>query len=79
MTLAKQILADLADVDHAQPIPRESFNDDDWYVYETDSKMLIGAYSGKIWPYKDVVPVKDGQTVARGIAAKYLGIWRIVK
>lgn len=72
----QQILQDLARVDSAQPIPVHSFNDDDWYVFESDSKMLVETY-GHRFP-RELIKVPAGCEVKRGMSAKYLGIWRYV-
>jgi hypothetical protein len=69
--IAEQILADLATLDKL--IPVESFNDDDWYVYEVDSLKLICTFSSK-----SARPVPfPGENAARGMRAKHLGLWRV--
>lgn len=74
----KQILDDLANVDKAQLVPVQRFNDDDWYLYETDSLMLVNRFSGKTWKRNEIV-AEPGVSVERGLTAKFRGLWEIVK
>ena len=62
------------------PVPVESFNDDDLYVYKVSSKQLIRSFSSKDPQVIEAAQlgfrVKAGQTWAKGMAAKSLGLWR---
>lgn len=53
-------------------IPPASFNDDDFYVFWTQTKQLAAHYSNKC---SKPVPL-PGQQVATGLSAKYLGLWK---
>jgi hypothetical protein len=72
----QQIIQDLARVDSARPLPQQSFNDDDWYIYETDSRLLVNIVSGKISSVVVDKMAGRGMDYARGLTAKYLGLWR---
>lgn len=62
------------------PVPVEAFNDDDLYVYNAKSKQLIRSFSCKdpqvIEAANVGFRVRAGQTWAKGMAAKSLGLWR---
>lgn len=49
-----------------------SFNDDDYYVYWAHTLQLAYQCSGK---RNRPVPL-HGQSVAKGLSAKYLGLWK---
>jgi hypothetical protein len=74
-SVARQILADLGHIDLIIPVSR--FNDDDYYVYNAESLELITSHGCKTYRFIDQVPVKPGQAVAKGMRAKWLGLWRI--
>lgn len=72
----QQIIQELARADSAAPIPLQSFNDDDWYIYETDFLMFVRSCSAS-WRRSEVEKIlKPGQSCARGMRAKWLGLWR---
>lgn len=54
-------------------IPKQSFNDDDWYEYNPVSKELVREYSCKMPKPQP----RAGFEVSRGMSAKYLGLWRL--
>lgn len=69
-----------ADIQAAKwPIPVNSFNDDDVYVYVAANKEFIRQIPCSMQEAKDArhigVRVKPGETWAKGMTAKYLGIW----
>ena len=53
-------------------IPPQSFNDDDWYIYNPVTLELIEHYGRSKAPQPFA---KDGQRVARGFRVKYLNLW----
>jgi hypothetical protein len=57
---------------NSAPIPRSSFNDDDYYVYWPDTLQLAAHYSCKT---RRPVPL-PGQVVELGLAAKNRGLWK---
>jgi len=46
-------------------------NDDDWYVYDDQTKVLVKRLS---WRVKDPQP-SSGQVVVRGYELKYQRLW----
>ena len=76
--IARQILRDL---DAAGPLrmPVSSFLDDEIYVYDADTKRLKRSISCKSQEAIDTpyvgLRVQPGETWARGLSAKYLGLW----
>lgn len=71
-SIAAQIIEDLSHID--QIIPMDRFNDDDWYEYNVDTMQFVRSYgcsSNRFAP-----SVMAGHAVARGLRAKYLGLWR---
>ena len=70
--ISSQILEDLSHID--QIVPPSQFNDDDWYEFNVDTNELVRRYdcsSNRFAP--SVMPC---HAVARGMRAKYLGLWR---
>lgn len=66
---AAQILADLG----AMPVERSSFNDDDWYTYNTETlELQAGRGSHYTNPAQPAPPMKT----VRGMRAKSLGLWQ---
>lgn len=76
-TLCQQILADLK-----EPVPMapSEFNDDSIYVYDVLSKCLVREIGSKDSEAIDSryigLRVAAGETWAKGMTAKYAGIWR---
>ena len=70
--IARQILEDLSHID--QIIAKDKFNDDDWYEFNCDTLQFVRHYSGKNYRFAPSVMV--GHTVARGMRAKHLGLWK---
>ena len=68
---ARQILEELGYGD--MEIPRQSFNDDDWYEYNLASKEMVRQISCK---FAKPTP-RPGFAVVMGMSAKYLGLWRV--
>jgi hypothetical protein len=68
---ARQILEELGYGD--MTIPMQSFNDDDYYEYNPISKELVGSYGCK----SPQPTARPGFVIARGMRAKYLGLWRV--
>lgn len=62
------------------PMPLTEFNDDDIYVYNAVSKVLVRQIACKDQEAKDAqyigVKVMAGQSWAKGMTAKSLNIWR---
>ena len=54
------------------PLPRSSFNDDDWYVYDTATLEIVQHYGSK----SRRPQAQLGQCCVSGMSAKYLGLWR---
>ena len=87
---ARRMLRDIEESDYEspnwpQPIPRESFNDDDWYVFNEASGRLIEQIGCKSFAAEVArrgeyrIPV--GCKILRGMSAKYSkpAIWRAVE
>lgn len=53
-------------------IPPQSFNDDDWYIYNPVTLELIERHGRSKAPQPSV---KCGQLAARGLRVKYLKLW----
>jgi hypothetical protein len=56
----------------------ESFNDDDWYEFDTETRQLYKKHSNKSNPHWTVFtppPSKTGITFMRGMKAKHMGLW----
>lgn len=56
----------------------ESFNDDDWYEFDTETRQLYRTHSRKIvpqWTTFTPPPQKTGITFMRGMKAKHMGLW----
>ncbi len=66
---AAQILADLG----AEPVARSSFNDDDWYTYNTETLEL---QAGRGAHYENPTQPAPPLKTVRGMTAKYLGLWQ---
>lgn len=67
--LAKSILAELG----AESVPKQSFNDDDWYTYNTETlELQAGRGAHYERPVQPAAPLKT----VRGMTAKYLGLWQ---
>lgn len=62
------------------PVPVESFNDDDIYIYIADSKKLVRQIACSDQEAKDAryigVKVMAGQSWAKGMTAKRLSLWK---
>ena len=68
-TLATRILAELG----AESVPFKSFNDDDWYTYNTETlELQAGRGAHYERPAQPLPPLKT----VRGMTAKYLGLWQ---
>ena len=56
-----------------------SFNDDDLYVYESDTLELVEHVSHCFQSVRDArhigYRVKSGQSWSKGLCGKYLGLW----
>ena len=55
-------------------IPRQSFNDDDWYVWEADTLEYVQNLGKNNFSEPDVGPTR---CCGRGMTAKRVGIWRV--
>lgn len=62
-----------------QGTPCASFNDDDVYVYDASTKEIVRTISCKDQQVKDAryigLRVQPGETWAKGMLAKSLGLW----
>ena len=56
-------------------IPKQSFNDDDLYVWNTETLELIQNLGKQRWGWQP--PEREGESFALGMTAKHKGIWRI--
>ncbi len=76
--IARQILGDI-EAAGPFPMPISSFLDDEIYVYDVATKRVTRTISCKAMEASDSqyigLRVKAGESWARGIAAKYLGLW----
>jgi hypothetical protein len=63
-----------------QCLPVSSFNDDDVYVYNAATKQIVRVIGSKDSQVRDSryigLRVQAGESWARGMAAKSLGLWR---
>lgn len=78
--IARQIVEDLAEP-WPMPIDPSAFQDDSVYVYDAASKRLvreIGCKSPELCGSPTGVRVAAGQSWARGMVAKRLGLWRAI-
>lgn len=80
-SICSQIMADLADAGPMQmPMTADQFNSDDLYVYDSKTKRLIYSLPSSSHEVQDArhigFRVAAGQTWAKGMTAKYLGLWR---
>lgn len=70
--IARDILATIEAINN--PIPAHRFNDDDFYVYDEATLELLQEVGCKAG-WRPVA--KPGQAVARGMRAKWLGLWKV--
>lgn len=70
-----QILSELAKADSAVMIPASSFNDEDFYVFETDTLMFVRKIGRGNFALGVPTAAPAGCSVLKGIRAKNLGIW----
>lgn len=75
--ICQQILRDVEPMQ--MPLDICSFNDDDIYVYVAATRQFVRQYGSGDSQVKDArhigFRVSAGQTWAKGMAAKYLGLW----
>jgi len=76
-----QILADLDAAGPVRmPITEDEFNDDDVYIYDAATKELITSWPSSShevqYARRFGFRIDAGQSWAKGMAAKHLGLWR---
>ena len=79
--LCNQILADLdAAGPLRMPMTEAEFNDDDIYVYTASTNQLVTSWPSAAYEVRDSgrigFRIDAGQSWAKGMAAKNLGLWR---
>jgi hypothetical protein len=72
---AAQIVSELAKVDSAVMLPAASFNDEDFYVFETESLMFVRKIGRGNFALGVPTKAPAGCSVVKGIRAKNLGLW----
>ncbi len=72
---AAQIVSELAKADSAVMLPAASFNDEDFYLFETDSLMLVRKIGRSSLPFGKPPAAPAGHSIVKGIRAKNLGLW----
>ncbi len=57
------------------PIAPESFNDDDWYIFNTETNELVATY-GSHYRFASEIDVAPDHKAMRGLSAKWVGLWK---
>lgn len=74
MSKAESILSELGYGDMTVPV--YSFNDDDWYVVNALTREIKTSFSASRRDQAEAAAT-NGLKVFRGMAAKYMGLWRL--